>query len=95
MVGAAASFAFAYYWPEQPRFSPTTNGSAVLFQVDSPIGSDVVVTSRWRDQAVADRTLRAGLAMAGSHRVWLVLAEAGDGGPYWPRLTPVSAVWGT
>ena len=85
VVGWAASFSFAYYWPEQPRFSPATNGSAVLFQVDPPVGSKVVLTRRWRDQALADRTLREGAARATSHRVWLVLAEAGDGGPYWPR----------
>jgi hypothetical protein len=85
VVGWAASFSFAYYWPEQSRFSPTTNGSAVLFQVDPPVGSNVVLARRWRDQALADRMIREGAARATSHRVWLVLAEAGDGGPYWPR----------
>jgi hypothetical protein len=36
VVGSAASFPFAYYWPERPTLTPTTARTAVLFQVDYP-----------------------------------------------------------
>jgi hypothetical protein len=36
VVGWAASFPFAYYWPERPTFAPTTIPTAVLFQVQYP-----------------------------------------------------------
>jgi hypothetical protein len=84
VVGWAASFPFAYYWPGRLRFSPETNGSAVLFQVDPPATGEVVITPRWKDQRVADLALRSGVARSFSGRVWLVLAESGDAGPVWP-----------
>jgi len=83
VVGWAASFAFAYYWPDQPAFSPTQNGSAVLFRVGYPGRRDLVLTPQWRVQSLADHALRAAAARSSSHRAWLVLAEAGDGGPVW------------
>ena len=36
VVGWAASFPLAYYWPERPTFAPTTIPTAVLFQVQYP-----------------------------------------------------------
>jgi hypothetical protein len=82
VVGAAASFPFAYYWPERPTFAPTTAGTAVLFQVDYPGRPDLVVL-RGRLPAMIHGALREAAARSSSHRIWLVLAEAGDRNPAW------------
>ena len=82
VVGRAASFAFAYYWPQRPTFVRTRTGSAVLFQVEYPDRPDLVV-SHVGSQADADAAMRQARARTRSGRIWLVLAEAGDGGPTW------------
>jgi hypothetical protein len=87
VVGRNASYAFAYYWPQRPTFVPTTTGSAVLFQVEYPDQPDLVVT-HVRAQAEADAAIRQARARTRSGRIWLVLAEAGDGGPIWPTAAP-------
>lgn len=89
VVGRNASFAFAYYWPDRPTFVPTRTGSAVLFQVEYPDRPELVVTHR-RSQADADAAIREATARTRSGRVWVVLAEAGDGGPIWPRAAPAA-----
>jgi hypothetical protein len=87
VVGRGASFAFAYYWPQRPTFVRTHTGSAVLFQVEYPDRPDLVVT-HVRGQADADAAVRQARARTRSGRIWLVLAEAGDGGPIWPTAAP-------
>jgi hypothetical protein len=87
VVGRAASFAFAYYWPQRPTFVRTRTGSAVLFQVEYPDRPDLVVT-HVTGQAAADAAMRQARARTRSGRIWLVLAEAGDGGPIWRTAAP-------
>jgi hypothetical protein len=89
VVGRGASFAFAYYWPQQPTFVRTRTGSAVLFQVEYPDRPDLVVT-HVRAQADADAAISQAEARTRSGRIWLVLAEAGDGGPIWPKAAPAA-----
>jgi hypothetical protein len=89
LVGRNASFAFAYYWPDRPTFSPTQSNTAVLFQVDYPDRPDLVVTHQ-RGLPGAQAAVREAMSRARSGRVWLVLAEAGDGGPVWGRAAPTA-----
>jgi hypothetical protein len=89
VVGRNASFAFAYYWPDRPTFSPTQADTAVLFQVDYPGRPELVVTHQ-RGQPGAAAAVREASARTRSGRVWLVLAEAGDGGPVWGRAAPTA-----
>jgi hypothetical protein len=85
VVGNAASFPFAYYWPERPTFAPTTVGTAVLFQVEYPGHPDLVLVRRGRRPDPIHGALREAAARSSSRRVWLVLAEAGDADPSWIR----------
>ena len=93
VVGAAATFAFGYYWPEQPTFTPTTVRTAVRFQVEYP-GRDelVLVHQRLEDQPIIDG-MRLAAARSRSGRIWVVLAEAGDRSPAWnPAMAGVGQV---
>jgi hypothetical protein len=89
VVGRNASFAFAYYWPDRPTFTPTLSNTAVLFQVDYPGRPELVITHQ-RGQPGAEAAIREASARTRSGRVWLVLAEAGDGGPTWGRAAPTA-----
>ncbi len=89
VVGRGASFAFAYYWPDPPAFVPTRTGSAVLFQPGFPGRTDLLVNHR-NTQDEADAAIRAASARTRSGRVWVVLAEAGDGGPKWHDAAPTA-----
>jgi hypothetical protein len=86
VVGAAASFPFAYYWPERPTFVPTTVRTAVLFQADYP-GRLNLMLVRERRPALIDSALREAAAQSSSRRVWLVLAEAGDRNLAWSQAS--------
>jgi hypothetical protein len=61
----------------------------VLFQVEYPDRPELVVT-HVRGQADADAAISQARARTRSGRVWLVLAEAGDGGPIWPTAAPAA-----
>jgi hypothetical protein len=87
VVGMAASFAFGYYWPERPTFVPTTAGTAVLFEVDYPGHDDLVVVHQRHRPELIQGALREASARSSSGRVWLVLAEAGDGDPTWRQAS--------
>jgi hypothetical protein len=89
VVGRNASYAFAYYWPQRPTFARSRTGTAVLFQVEYPDRPDLVVAHA-RSQAEADAAIRRARARTSSGRIWLVLAEAGDGGPIWPTAAPAA-----
>ena len=78
VVGWAASFTFAYYWPEQPTFAPTEISTAVLFQVEYPDQADLVLIRRTKRPDLVFRAVRKAAARSRSGRVWLVAAEAGD-----------------
>jgi hypothetical protein len=80
VVGWAASFSFAYYWPDRPTFVPTTVPTALLFQVRYPDRDDLVLIRRNRPDLVFG-AVREAAARSSSGRVWLVAAESGDGSP--------------
>ena len=81
VVGWAASFPFAYYWPERPTFAPTTIPTAVLFQVQYPDRDDLVLIGRTKRPDLVFGAVREAAARSGSGRVWLVAAESGDRSP--------------
>ena len=83
VVGAAASFGFGYYWPEQPTFMPTTARAAVQFQVDYPGRDDLVLLHQRLEPAAIHDGVRQAAARSRSGRIWVVLAEAGDRSPAW------------
>ena len=92
VVGAGASFAFGYYWPERPTFNPATARTAVLFQVDYPGRDDLVVVDQKDARTIGD-AMRLAAARSGSGRVWVVLADAGDRSPGWrPAIAEVGRV---
>jgi Dolichyl-phosphate-mannose-protein mannosyltransferase len=78
VVGWAASFTFAYYWPERPSFAPTTISTAVLFQVEYPDRPDLILIRRTKRPDLVFGAVREAAARTRSGRVWLVAAEAGD-----------------
>jgi hypothetical protein len=73
VAGYQDVFAFAYYWPDQPTFSPTDYPTAVVFQVDYPGSADVMVCHE-NTQAGVDMCLRR--AAANAHRIWLITGGA-------------------
>jgi hypothetical protein len=75
-------FAFAYYWPDRPTFSPTRYATALVFQVDYPDRSDVMVCHE-RTQEGIDTCFR--LAAAHAHRIWVI--TAGGTRRYWTRAS--------
>jgi hypothetical protein len=81
VVGWAASFPFAYYWPERPTFAPTTIPTAVLFQVQYPDRDDLVLIGRTKRPDLVFGAVREAAARSASGRVWLVAAESGDRSP--------------
>jgi hypothetical protein len=92
VVGAGASFAFGYYWPQRPTFNPATARTAVLFQVDYPGRDDLVLVHEKDDQSIGEG-MRLAAARSVSGRVWVVLADAGDRSPGWrPAIAEVGRV---
>jgi hypothetical protein len=82
VAGHQDAFAFAYYWPDKPTFSPTRYGTAVLFQVDYPGSADVMVCHE-KTQKGIDTCFR--LAAAHAHRVWVI--ATGGTRRYWTRAS--------
>jgi hypothetical protein len=85
VVGPAASFAFAYYWPERPAFGPATAPTAVRFQVDYPGRDGLVVVRPPPGSPGIAAAVRQAAARSRSGRVWLVLVTTSDRGPAWTR----------
>jgi hypothetical protein len=83
VVGAAASFTFAYYWPERPTFAPSSVPTAVLFQVEYPGRHDLVLLRRRKRPDLMLAALRQAAVRSRSGRIWVVLAEAGDRDRAW------------
>jgi len=71
LVTFAASFSFAYYWPDRPAFVPTTVNTAVSFMPTFPGRPELVLVHQPRSgRAMAeglDRSLRLGRG-----RAWVV-----------------------
>ena len=85
VVGMAASFPFAYYWPERPTFAPTTVATAVLFQVEYPGRRDLMLVRIRRRPDLIRGAVQEAAVRSSSRRVWFVLAEAGDRDPTWSQ----------
>jgi hypothetical protein len=75
VVEQLAQFGFAYYWPSQPTFEPTTATTAVRFQVSFPDQPGIVVVHHG-DWATITRTL-AEVAGSGTRRAWIIIAHGG------------------
>jgi len=71
LVTFAASFSFAYYWPDRPTFVPTTVNTAVRFMPTFPGRPELVLVHQPKSARATveglDRALRLGRG-----RVWVV-----------------------
>jgi hypothetical protein len=83
VVGPAASFAFAYYWPQRPTFVRTALPTGVLFQPEYPGHADLLLVHQRRRPDLVHGAFRQAAARSSSGRVWLILAEAGDRDAIW------------
>ena len=71
LVTFAASFSFAYYWPDRPPFVPTTVPTAVTFMPTFPGRPELIVVHRPRSVRAMVDALGQGLRR-GRGRVWVV-----------------------
>ena len=71
LVTFAASFAFAYYWPDRPTFVPTTVNTAVSFMPTFPGRPELVLVHQPRSARAMVEGLDRGLSL-GRGRVWVV-----------------------
>jgi hypothetical protein len=83
IVGPAASFAFAYYWPQRPTFIRTALPTGVLFQPEYPGQADLLLVHQRGRPGLVHDAFREAAARSSSGRVWLILAEAGDRDAIW------------
>jgi hypothetical protein len=77
LVTFAASFSFAYYWPDRPTFVPTTVNTAVGFMPTFPDRSGLVLVHQPR----SGRAMVEGLDRAvrlGQGRVWVVAGSSDE-----------------
>jgi hypothetical protein len=88
VVGWVASFPFAYYWPDEPSFAPTDVNTAVRFKITYPNAPGVVASHQNYSEPADERALRTAIARihasGDTGRIWLVLADSGDGITEWP-----------
>jgi hypothetical protein len=75
IVSYLDAYPFAWYWPDQPGFTPTRTPTTVSFQVEYPPGG--VIVARWSDVDAIDDAL--GQVRPGTQRVWLVVDHASAG----------------
>jgi hypothetical protein len=71
LVTFAASFSFAYYWPDRPTFVPTTANTAVTFMPTFPGRPDLILVHQPRSVRAMVDALGQGLRR-GRGRVWVV-----------------------
>jgi hypothetical protein len=71
LVTFAASFSFAYYWPDRPTFVPTTVRTAVTFMPTFPDRPELVVVHNPRSVKPMIDGLGRGLRL-GRGRAWVV-----------------------
>jgi hypothetical protein len=83
VVGPAASFAFAYYWPQRPTFVRTALPTGVLFQPEYPGHADLLLVHQRGRPGLVHDAFRQAAARSSSGRVWVILAEAGDRDAIW------------
>jgi hypothetical protein len=71
LVTYAASFSFAYYWPDRPTFVPTTVPTAVTFMPTFPGRPELIVVHQPRSVRAMVDALGQGLRR-GRGRAWVV-----------------------
>ena len=71
LVTFAASFSFAYYWPDRPTFEPTTVNTAVTFVPTFPDRPRLVLVHQPRSARAMAEGLDRGLGL-GRGRVWVI-----------------------
>jgi hypothetical protein len=71
VVGFAASFSFAYYWPDRPTFVPTTANTAVTFMPTFPEHPDLVLVHRPRSARALVEAFDLGMRL-GRQRAWVI-----------------------
>jgi hypothetical protein len=71
LVTFAASFSFAYYWPDRPTFVPTTVNTAVSFMPTFPSRPELVLVHQPRSARAMVEGLDRGLSL-GRGRAWVV-----------------------
>jgi hypothetical protein len=86
IVSYLEAYRFAWYWPDQPGFAPTT----VYFQVEYPPGG--VIVARWSDAGAVEDAL--GQVRPGTRRIWLLAdhATVGKQARWLSRLARLGAV---
>jgi hypothetical protein len=71
VVGFAATFSFAYYWPDRPTFVPTTANTAVAFMPTFPEHPNLILVHRPRSARALVEALDLGMRL-GRGRVWVI-----------------------
>jgi hypothetical protein len=71
LVTFAATFSFAYYWPDRPTFVPTTVNTAVSFMPTFPDRPELVLVHQPRSTRAMAEGLDRGMRL-GRARVWVV-----------------------
>ena len=74
VVGSLAAYQFAYYWPQQPTFTPAPPSTTIRFQITYPSDPTLVVAKERNlgsVRAVMDRL------PPGTRRVWILLVHEG------------------
>jgi hypothetical protein len=91
-VSFGASFAFAYYWPGQPTFSPASASTAVRFEVDYPDRPSISIAHTRDAKAISAALARVARP---NRRVWIVVGDQTTELPAWraaaARLGPVTS----
>jgi hypothetical protein len=77
LVTFAASFSFAYYWPDRPTFEPTTVNTAVTFMPTFPDRPRLVLVHQPRSARAMAEGLDRGLGL-GRGRVWVITGSADE-----------------
>jgi hypothetical protein len=91
LVEQLAQFGFAYYWPDQPTFEPTSASTAVRFQVSYPGRPDLAVVHDGDWETISRAVAEA--AGSGAPRVWIIIAHGGPSS--WKRWFDTAALHGT
>jgi hypothetical protein len=74
VVGSLAAYPFAYYWPQQPMFTPAPPTTTIRFQITYP-GDPTLVVARQRSLASVQEAMDR--LPPGTRRVWILLLHEG------------------
>jgi hypothetical protein len=77
LVGFAASFSFAYYWPDRPTFVPATVNTGVAFMPTFPDRPELVLVHQPRSPRGMAEGLERALRL-GQGRAWVITGSADE-----------------